>query len=228
MRCPKCHYISFDAGDRCRNCGYEFSLTVGVKSLDLPIQTGDEPIGPFSDLALTDLDGSSSPGASPDAPASTRLAAAGLDLPLFKDRPVDDDAPLVTASAVPRVPLAVRKSTPPVARATARPRTEEPELDLGMPESAGYHAHPIADPEPAAGAKTVDWAAPLGRRIAAAAIDALLLGLIDAAILYLTLRLCGLQFSEVAVIPPVPGRNFGPRPTRSPRKFLPVGIIHEG
>ena len=26
MRCPKCQYISFDSGDRCRNCGYEFSL----------------------------------------------------------------------------------------------------------------------------------------------------------------------------------------------------------
>ena len=26
MKCPKCQYISFDSGDRCRNCGYEFSL----------------------------------------------------------------------------------------------------------------------------------------------------------------------------------------------------------
>ena len=28
MRCPKCQYISFESGDRCRNCGYEFSLSV--------------------------------------------------------------------------------------------------------------------------------------------------------------------------------------------------------
>ena len=27
MRCPKCQYISFDSSERCRNCGYEFSLT---------------------------------------------------------------------------------------------------------------------------------------------------------------------------------------------------------
>lgn len=26
MKCPKCGYIGFDDGDRCRNCGYEFSL----------------------------------------------------------------------------------------------------------------------------------------------------------------------------------------------------------
>ena len=26
MKCPKCRYIGFETGDRCRNCGYEFSL----------------------------------------------------------------------------------------------------------------------------------------------------------------------------------------------------------
>ncbi len=26
MRCPKCHYLSFDPEARCRNCGYDFSL----------------------------------------------------------------------------------------------------------------------------------------------------------------------------------------------------------
>ena len=27
MRCPKCHYVSFDGQNRCRNCGYDFSLS---------------------------------------------------------------------------------------------------------------------------------------------------------------------------------------------------------
>jgi uncharacterized RDD family membrane protein YckC len=211
MRCPKCHYISFDAGDRCRNCGYEFSLTVDVASLDLPIQTGEEAIGPFSDFALTDLDGPSTSGASAEAQlAPKRTSTAGFDLPLFKDRPVDDDAPLVTPSAVPRAPLAVRKSTPPVTRPTARARTEEPELDLGIPDSGTFRERAMADPEPIASAPEpeIDGVASLGRRLAAAAIDTLVLGLIDAAILYLTLRLCGLQFSELAVIPPVPFASF--------------------
>ena len=26
MKCPKCGYLGFESGDRCRNCGYEFSL----------------------------------------------------------------------------------------------------------------------------------------------------------------------------------------------------------
>ena len=38
MRCPKCHYITFGGGDRCRNCGYDFSLSVAVTPpADLPI-----------------------------------------------------------------------------------------------------------------------------------------------------------------------------------------------
>ncbi len=48
MRCPKCQYISFDSGERCRNCGYEFSLTPDSRAIDLPIHTGDEPLGPLS------------------------------------------------------------------------------------------------------------------------------------------------------------------------------------
>ena len=26
MKCPKCHYLGFETGDRCKNCGYDFSL----------------------------------------------------------------------------------------------------------------------------------------------------------------------------------------------------------
>ena len=26
MKCPKCDYLGFETGDRCRNCGYDFSL----------------------------------------------------------------------------------------------------------------------------------------------------------------------------------------------------------
>ena len=43
MKCPKCQYISFDSGDRCRNCGYDFSLVPdtpdpSAEDVDLPIQ----------------------------------------------------------------------------------------------------------------------------------------------------------------------------------------------
>lgn len=26
MKCPKCAYVGFNATDRCRHCGYDFSL----------------------------------------------------------------------------------------------------------------------------------------------------------------------------------------------------------
>ena len=29
MKCPKCSYLGFETGDRCRNCGYDFSLIAG-------------------------------------------------------------------------------------------------------------------------------------------------------------------------------------------------------
>jgi rubredoxin len=48
MKCPKCQYISFDSGDRCRNCGYEFSLAADAALDDLPIQNGTEPLGPLA------------------------------------------------------------------------------------------------------------------------------------------------------------------------------------
>ena len=54
MRCPKCHYISFGSVDRCRNCGYELMLAVEPPPLDLPIQSGDQPIGPLGDFVLSE------------------------------------------------------------------------------------------------------------------------------------------------------------------------------
>jgi uncharacterized RDD family membrane protein YckC len=45
-------------------------------------------------------------------------------------------------------------------------------------------------------------------RLAGAAIDGLLLGGIDAAVLFLTLRLCGLELSEITALPIVPMAAF--------------------
>ena len=35
MKCPKCYYITFENGDRCRNCGYEFSFAAETPLFDL-------------------------------------------------------------------------------------------------------------------------------------------------------------------------------------------------
>lgn len=33
MKCPKCQYLGFETGDRCKNCGYDFSLVVPPEPL---------------------------------------------------------------------------------------------------------------------------------------------------------------------------------------------------
>ena len=105
MRCPKCHYISFGSADRCRNCGYEFSLAADPPAVDLPIQAEDPPIGPMGDFPLSEDSSRSSMIAPPAsersaAPSQQPGAASRIDLPLFADRGVRDDAPLITPPAV--------------------------------------------------------------------------------------------------------------------------------
>lgn len=36
MKCPKCDYLGFETGDRCKNCGYDFSLSAPVASAREP------------------------------------------------------------------------------------------------------------------------------------------------------------------------------------------------
>jgi uncharacterized RDD family membrane protein YckC len=40
MKCPKCEYLGFETGDRCKNCGYDFSLSVvaAPQDPDLPLR----------------------------------------------------------------------------------------------------------------------------------------------------------------------------------------------
>jgi uncharacterized RDD family membrane protein YckC len=41
MKCPKCLYIGFETGDRCKNCGYDFSL---LAAADVPDEPEDLPL----------------------------------------------------------------------------------------------------------------------------------------------------------------------------------------
>jgi uncharacterized RDD family membrane protein YckC len=169
-------------------------------------------LGPLSDLALAD------PGGPQRAPSAVHSkAGVGLDLPLFGESGGLDDRPLVSAPAVPRPPLAVRKSTPAFVRPMRRPRVEEAELDLDIDEEDERPAARIREPEreaglersvPIAATPGTGTAAPLGRRLAAGLIDVSLLSVVDLTILYFTLRLCGLELVDVSLIPPVPFLSF--------------------
>lgn len=214
MRCPKCHYISFENSDRCRNCGYEFSLAVDIEALDLPIQTGDEALGPLAEFSLDDVDRAASGSPTPpgsrdpmgaDASGARRSSAPPTDLPLFKDRALDDDAPLVTLPASPRVPVAVRRSSPAVPRVhRSAPEVPELVLDLDAPEPAPA---PSPEPPPSRAEAQAGLAHPvagLGPRAFAALLDLAILGGIDVTVLYFTLEICGFTRAELLLLPLVP------------------------
>jgi uncharacterized RDD family membrane protein YckC len=222
MKCPKCQYISFESSERCRNCGYEFSLATTTGHFDLPIQTGDEAVGPLSDFALEreKTDSGRITPAGPLTPLADfaptpqpRPITSSFDLPLFKERRRDEDVPLVTPSAVPRAPLAVRRTTP--APRAANRTADEPALDLGPSPINTPHAavrSPIspqaADETPDSAVETDQAVASVGPRVLAAVVDILILGSIGSLVLYLTLKVCGLEFARVTAIPPVPFAAF--------------------
>lgn len=196
MRCPKCHYIGFDSGDRCRNCGYDFSLTVDGPPRDLPIVTPDDPEGPLADFALESA-----------RPAPVRAPDTASDLPLFaRAAAVVVDRPLVAPPAAPRPPLAVRKSNP----APARPRrpADEPTLDLGGPDRSALRGRFGLLGADEADAAVDSSTASIVMRLFAGLIDVALLAAIHAAVIYLTLRLCGLTSAEIRVLPLIPLSAF--------------------
>jgi len=67
MRCPKCHYLSFDPEPRCKNCGYDLE----VDDADLAMRAA-EPV----DEALPDLTLHERPAASAQAPVTLAIRPA--------------------------------------------------------------------------------------------------------------------------------------------------------
>lgn len=210
MRCPKCQYISFDSGDRCRNCGYEFSLSVEDESrLDVTIRREGPSAGRIRADALDALntplarrDPGEGPGEEPPLRAPRPLPTAD-DLPLFTGRVADDQAPLITPPAVPRPPLSVRRSSP---SARGRPRPAD-SSDLPLePAGADDDAAPHSGRD--AAASTFADAATIGRRLLAGLIDSAILLSIGAAVVLLTLRVSELTAGQWHVLPVLPLAAF--------------------
>ncbi|MBY0495132.1 MAG: RDD family protein [Cyanobacteria bacterium] len=139
-------------------------------------------------------------------------AEAVVDPPPVVPLSIDDgalpfeDGPIVPPPAA-RPPLAVRRSTPEVPR--NRPRTTRPvkvdALDFESPERSSAASQAASDTV----ASLMELPS-LGARVSAGAIDLVLLVGIDAAVVYLTLRVTGLQNSleDLRVLPPVPFIGF--------------------
>lgn len=213
MKCPKCGYLGFEDVERCRHCGYEFSLISTGGLLDLPLRARDEPPGAVDDVGL--FDETTSPGRRSADSAVGHTAGLGRtsprdgDLLLFgadEDRGTEsaDDPPLVLKSS-PRPPLAVRRATPDVSRLTASVRQRSPMLDLSAAErESGSDAPALRSNLDPLGRSAAALPADLGARVAAAAVDVAILLAIDAVVVYLTLQVCGLTIAELGIIPKAP------------------------
>jgi uncharacterized RDD family membrane protein YckC len=173
MKCPKCHYLSFEPEPRCRNCGYDLELAAD----DLPITLGrdgrDEREGPLADLALRpdspDVPDAFGEGAraaieAPEVdesglppirrpverPARRARPAPTTELPLFvkgltaaTDATDDPDAPLVRLPAEPRPPVAVQRRAPDSGLVRA------PASAVAVAEAGGFNGPEPPSPGPA-------------------------------------------------------------------------------
>jgi uncharacterized RDD family membrane protein YckC len=198
MKCPKCGYIGFEELDRCRNCGYDFSLNVPASEPDLSMRTGRDTPFSLDDLTLDDrvrtepLLAEPTPDFAPTPPGRTPG-----ELPLFA-RSVPDSTPVRARPTPPRPPVAVRRPTPEPPRLRV-PQPRSAMLDL-MSEEAEDDVRPsIAPREP-----IVFEPAGLVARGFALLVDVVLVAGIDALVIYLTLQICGLRPNELALLPKVP------------------------
>jgi len=212
MKCSKCGYLGFETADRCRNCGYEFSLSADYGFPDLTIR---EPEGQHNldDFALVDA-------AVAAAPRSPSASAVMIDprpvvrptpsaMPLFAPG-IDDDTPLITKPSPPRAPLSVRRSTPEVARLRPMASPKTGSLDLGLDlDALETHSAPrlipseraqVPGPEPHIHYED----AGVPRRVIAAAVDSVILLAIDLIVIYFTMQICGVGVEEFGLLPKGP------------------------
>ena len=220
MKCPKCGYLGFEHVERCRNCGYDFSLSSSAGIPELPIRPDARTPNPLDDLALVDAALTPQPEPMSDAepdlevvlsrPPRPAAAPPSGELPLFRTPPGDDDAPLITRPSAPRPPLAVRRATPEIARVRSeQPRVQTLDLTLDG-QDGGAIGSPTA---PDARANRHGWSqsqhrhaedAAVAARFVAVAIDLLILAAIDAVVIYFTMQICGVTLDDLDVLPKGP------------------------
>ncbi|HZI79278.1 MAG TPA: RDD family protein [Vicinamibacterales bacterium] len=126
MKCPKCLYIGFETGDRCKNCGYDFSL----------LSAADEaPAADPPELPLRQAEPALS-GALQLSPAFDEVwsASSGPSFDRFRDLP-EPDGPAMTLAGpafVAEPPVAAPKVAAPHGAAM----DNAPALPLFAPDSA--------------------------------------------------------------------------------------------
>jgi uncharacterized RDD family membrane protein YckC len=236
MKCQKCSYLGFETGDRCKNCGYDFSLLAAPQQTpdpDLKLQMPDEVhveadrswmdrlhsgVEEVSEAHEVPEPALSAPSSSVTSEPPSVAARAEPAFPLFEPRrDEDEDQPLIKLPASPRAPLSVRR-TPEQPRPRPPIRSGHPD---GPPLSLEFADEPYAAPEPElrrsierfdvpASVRTAiePAASGLARRAAAGVTDHVILLGIDLIVLYSTLRMAGLTMGDWQLLPPMPMIGF--------------------
>jgi uncharacterized RDD family membrane protein YckC len=234
MKCPKCNYLGFERVDRCRNCGYDFSLSHQVPEPDFVIRRDTETTAAPDDLSLVDPSGDwkiepriadvgadldrlfgvpdpeparkgAKPMASAAAPQPSRPELRE-ELPLFGP-PIPDDEPLITRASPPRPPLAVRRATPEVSRVRTEAPLRTPAFDLApeTPDRSQLLAQVLSD-RVAVDTEAHDQTQDAGvvRRLFAGLVDVAILAVVDVVVVYFTMQLCYLTIADVGILPKGP------------------------
>jgi uncharacterized RDD family membrane protein YckC len=223
VKCPKCSYLGFETGDRCRNCGYDFSLIAhhDTRPVEPDLELRSASAADTRDVSdwLIRLEEASAVPSSRNERESRHSRESKL--PLFNSSSVGKgDEPLIKLPVTPRPPLAVRR-TPDHPRMRAvpnaiRPVDRVPALEFGETSGGVHHRddRPSVPSLPMSRASvpqqriaSFDASGPL-IRVVAAVIDHVLLGAIDLAVIYFTLRIFGLSMNEWTVLPAVPLMAF--------------------
>jgi uncharacterized RDD family membrane protein YckC len=219
MKCPKCGYLGFEDMERCRNCGYDFSLTETASPPELNLRRDTRKLSPLDDLSLVDAAMQQrvpSPEPMDDEgmvfrPTPSRPTRSSSELPLFRSEAAGaDDEPLIKRASPPRAPLAVRRATPEVPRLRGAVRAQSLDFALDLDDPLDVEPGVFS---PAERATAEEWPAPrperaeaaaLGERLFAVLIDLAILAVVDAAVLYFTLKICGVGIDELSLIPKAP------------------------
>lgn len=214
MKCPKCAYVGFEESDRCRHCGYDFSLIAPLPEAASPsplrvvepsrhpsyreplraaaeAELGRADAAPFVDLPLAAPASTPPPLSLAGAASATPAAPPSLPPSLFTD-PQPPPA---------RTPLAVR-------RTAERPRSRATPHVIRRPRPVLLEPATADDTSQAAAPAETVVAAPPVARLLSVAVDVALLSGIDAAVVYLTAQIASVPMGQVMTLPLVPLAAF--------------------
>jgi uncharacterized RDD family membrane protein YckC len=179
VKCPKCGYLGFETGDRCKNCGYDFSLLERSPASGSALESKPGRALPLFTVPGEDDD---------DEPLIRMPAAPRAPLSVRKT----PDTPRTRALSRPSPQVDVE---PPLRFTDAMPFP-----DLPLRHEAGS---PLGSSPARAPSAHVEASRP-GPRLGAALIDLVILFAIDAAVVYFTLRMAALPLSEWRALPVIP------------------------